>query len=182
MKKFFKIILICILTITSSISPVFASNIEDNTPETAIIGTFELDIPIQTSNSESMFIDENEVTPLAAVESGVVSAAISRSGNSNVCELYLVWRGSFVISGMKFNKLTVVPTNYLSSTYYEYMFNVDYYKYFFPNTTLMYQKISVMSIPTSVTKVRVNVSNLSVYTSDSGWLSGILKSGAVTIK
>lgn len=173
MKKIIRLLMVFLLVI-GNIMPVSAKETDSvSSDENDVVGVFEKEISISDG-------EEKDYVALSSGGIGQVTACITRSGNTSSCQLYLKWSGSFAISGMRFNKLTIVPTNYLSSTVYGTMYKGSYYTYTFPNTTLYYQSISTFSIPTSVTKVRIQISNLHVYT-DGAWLSGMLSNATVTI-
>ena len=165
-KRVVSLSLVLVLLITSVIPAYAKEEINgtlDTNDQTEIIGTFT-----QNSN-ERLF------------ETGIVRGHLTRSGDTTNVDLILSWNGDFQVKGFRFTKLQVTGTSLLNPTIYHTMFTGDYMtftSYTFSNH--LYVTIARISIPTSVTKAKINVSALYVLTTD-GWLSGILTDATVTI-
>lgn len=173
-KKYFSLF-IGLLLVFSLITPIpiHATEVDsENLDFGEIIGTFE--------NSN----DSNDVQT-CALESGVISGHLSRSGNTSKVTLILSWNGSFRIKGLRFKKLTVTNGSAINTkTYATIKPSSTTYATYWSSTYSyhVYITIKVINIPTSVSKARVSVTGLQIYTDDGYWLSGILNSKNITIK
>lgn len=171
--KIFSFVLVLLMIFGVS-STAFAAEIDN--PNNNVLGTYEIEVPISSSDDSIPYA----TTELAT---GEVSVSLIRDGNSTDVQVYLNWSGDFSINSFRFKKLTVASSNLLSSKTYGTVGTGKSYKtYNVTASTVASRYITKFTIPTDVEKAKVTVSNLQVYELVNGsWISGLLASKNITI-
>jgi len=175
MKKIFSIILTSLLIIIS-ICPVLATEKNKNT-------NYNEEIQIGIFNRQEK--RKSKIQSYSLVKTGTISAHLIRSGNTKNVDVILSWNGDFPINAIRFKKLTITNGAILNPKTYVTISpkNTRYLTYNASSYTYhLYKTIKRVSIPISVKKATVKATDLQVYYKDFGWLSGVLKSGNITIK
>ncbi|MEE0966757.1 MAG: hypothetical protein U0L85_06885 [Bacilli bacterium] len=166
---------VSIMLIIGSFSPIFAletneSLDKNSSSDSEVLGEFYLSSENENNSRGLLF------------ETGVVNGHLARSGSTTSVDLILSWNGDFQVKGFRFTKLQVTGTSLLNPTIYSTLYTGNYMTYLSSSySNHLYVSIKRISIPTNVTKAKINVSALQVLTTD-GWLSGYLSDATVTIK
>lgn len=165
--------LLALVMIVGTTTTAFAAEIDN--PNTSTVGSYEIEAPISSS--------DDVITYATELLTGEVSVSLIRDGNSSDVQVYMNWSGDFMISGFRFKKLTAKSTSALSSTTYGTVGTGSSYKtYNVVSSTVASRYITTITVPTSVKKAKITISDLQVYEMVNGsWISGLLASKNITI-
>lgn len=111
-------------------------------------------------------ISSKNISPYAST---TTQAYVYRIGTGTTCQISLRWSGSIMVSNYRYNSLKIKSTSDLNSTIYD---TLDY-KFMTATPAALAGTVyaGTFSVPTSVSKIKLDFSGLQLYDMASGWIS-----------